>query len=266
MPTLPVVNAPELAQNIDRVQEQIDREGSGIHSSGRLSTGDSRRPEWCVDFGSRLKPMTTFELWIAVGNGNVGPETRVWRDGMECWRRVRTIPELVHALPEPLRPGAAEATGTPPPTVRERSRSEITPLVRPASRQVHAERREAFGRPEAYSRTLPYRSTVLAVTIGAVVGFGALFFALGVTGRIESPAVLRASQAAHVPAARPFAPYARELSDRAAEWAAAVPVEVDLDLSGEELVYIEEAGFPRRSPVSPRRDPGQRRIRGGSRP
>src|SRR5262249_23056686 len=81
-PTLAVHGSSELARNIDRVQKEIDREGSSNPESGRLSAGDSPCPEWCVDFGAMLKPMTTFELWIAIADGSVAPEMRVWRDGM----------------------------------------------------------------------------------------------------------------------------------------------------------------------------------------
>src|SRR5262245_44782886 len=61
-PTLAVAGSSELARNIDRVQEQVERDDSGSPVSIRPIPDTRRHPEWCVDLGSILKPMTTFEL------------------------------------------------------------------------------------------------------------------------------------------------------------------------------------------------------------
>lgn len=270
-PTLVVPGTSELARNIDRVQEQIERERSGDPASGRLSAGDSRHLEWCVDLGSMLKPMTTFELWIAVANGSVAPETRVWRDGMDRWRSVRSVPELVHVLPDfPRRNTAAnETTGTPPPTVRECAQSEITPLKRArASAASELDLDAHASGPRTPLRTAPYRSYFFSVAVGAAVGFGAMLLALISTQGV--PAGTLAALSPSAPRAiRCVSPYARALSARAQSWAASATVEPDLfgQELGQELSGTEPDGPALRPSLSARRrDPGQSRARGGSRP
>lgn len=55
-------------------------------------------PDWCVDDGAGLRAMTTFELWMALARGEIGPRAQVWRDGMEGWDRIEDVPELAYAL------------------------------------------------------------------------------------------------------------------------------------------------------------------------
>src|SRR5690242_7158997 len=35
-------------------------------------------PEWCVERGETIVAMTTFELWLALAQGEVDGQTRVW--------------------------------------------------------------------------------------------------------------------------------------------------------------------------------------------
>lgn len=67
------------------------------------------RTDWCVDLGSVLASMDTFELWEAIDRGHVHAEMRVWREGMECWTPIGQVSELTLALlsassrtPEPV--------------------------------------------------------------------------------------------------------------------------------------------------------------------
>ncbi|MEP7123348.1 MAG: GYF domain-containing protein [Byssovorax sp.] len=74
--------------------------------------------EWCVDLGVMLITKTTFDLWAAIEQGEIGGSMLVWREGMECWTPVDRVGELACALeaappaveqsPEP-----AEATTNP---------------------------------------------------------------------------------------------------------------------------------------------------------
>ncbi|HRI66034.1 MAG TPA: DUF4339 domain-containing protein [Polyangium sp.] len=68
-------------------------------------------PEWCVDMGSSISAMSSFELWMALANGEVGPKTRVWGLGMDNWEAVRNVPELAHALEDSL------SLAPPPPVI-----------------------------------------------------------------------------------------------------------------------------------------------------
>jgi hypothetical protein len=91
----------------------------------------SDRPDWCVDVGSALLTMTTFELWEALERGQVLPGMRVWREGMECWTPVGEIAELTWAIagtpsppadpeaPPPAPPSAAPRPSLAPPEVTE---------------------------------------------------------------------------------------------------------------------------------------------------
>jgi hypothetical protein len=70
---------------------------------------EEQHTDWCVDFGSVLVSMDTFELWAALDRGDVRSEMRVWREGMECWTPIGRVPELALALssassrtPEPV--------------------------------------------------------------------------------------------------------------------------------------------------------------------
>src|SRR3954470_17634121 len=51
------------------------------------------RPDWCVDVGTELLTLSTFELWAAIEWGHVTPAMRVWREGMECWTALDRLPE-----------------------------------------------------------------------------------------------------------------------------------------------------------------------------
>jgi|GEM_PF-4339847 len=71
--------------------------------------------EWCVDTGTSLVALTTFELWMALGRGDVDGKTNVWRNGMESWEVAGDVPELSHALedsfsllPPPVMPTPTE--------------------------------------------------------------------------------------------------------------------------------------------------------------
>ena len=58
-------------------------------------------PEWCVEQGTSLTAMTTSALLAAVNTGEIDANTRVWREGLECWTRILDVPELFHALGTP---------------------------------------------------------------------------------------------------------------------------------------------------------------------
>jgi hypothetical protein len=79
------------------------------------------RTDWCVDLGSVLASMDTFELWEAIDRGHVRAEMRVWREGMECWTPIGQVSELTLALlsassrtPEPVSFDADSADSAPP--------------------------------------------------------------------------------------------------------------------------------------------------------
>ena len=89
--------------------------------------GEAGNPDWCVDLGEELKAMNKFELWLALGTGDVPSDVRVWKLGRERWQPAHEIPDLACALKlhaAALRaaieaaegPAQAEPIATPMPT------------------------------------------------------------------------------------------------------------------------------------------------------
>jgi hypothetical protein len=49
---------------------------------------------WCVERGSSLAAMSTDELLQAISSGELPTSARVWCEGLECWTRIRDVPEI----------------------------------------------------------------------------------------------------------------------------------------------------------------------------
>jgi hypothetical protein len=130
----------------------------------------STHPDWCVDVGSGLVSMTTFELWEALERGQVLAWMRVWREGMECWTPVGEIAEFTWAIagtPAPPSDPEAGLSPTPPPLPAD------TPLAAgdlARSTEAATAFGLALGRPSA-----------LWVPVGAAVALIAVAAALVVT-------------------------------------------------------------------------------------
>jgi hypothetical protein len=109
--------------------------------------GALRKPEWCVDLGVVLLTMTTFELWTSVERGDVPAETRVWREGMECWTSIGRLPEFSWAVPGAKSPaplGALEVgvTVRTPSAMPEAADATTGPAVREAGGDLRGDERE----------------------------------------------------------------------------------------------------------------------------
>jgi hypothetical protein len=61
-------------------------------------------------------PVEDREMQALIASGGVGPETLVWRDGMQDWVPLRTMPELVGAGVTPYPPAYGGAGYYPPVT------------------------------------------------------------------------------------------------------------------------------------------------------
>ncbi|HWT86008.1 MAG TPA: GYF domain-containing protein [Myxococcales bacterium] len=60
--------------------------------------------------GKQTGPVTREDLEERANNGELGPRTYLWRDGMDAWQHAKDIPELSDLfpqLPEAVRPGVA---------------------------------------------------------------------------------------------------------------------------------------------------------------
>lgn len=83
--------------------EVVQDVAAPVQESPRESlTGLRPAPEWCVDQDGSILAMTSFELWMALAQGEVDSKTRVWGLGMDNWERVADVPELAHALKDSL--------------------------------------------------------------------------------------------------------------------------------------------------------------------
>jgi hypothetical protein len=194
------------------------------------SVRERHQLSWCVDFGEEMRTMTTFDLWTAIERGEVSPELRVWREGMECWMPVARVPSLAVALVSlaPLTtpsPTPAAATTGPAPEVRER------PVGRPVpAPQLDAAPPPPQRRPRrSLAATLLHPGT-LWMALGSGVAAGAITAALMMTSRPapqaapppHAPVLLAAPPAEPPPPADPYLATLGALPTPAAE-----PVAVD---------------------------------------
>jgi hypothetical protein len=126
-------------------------------------------PSWCVDTGSALLTMTTFDLWEALERGEVVAPMRVWREGMECWTPIGDIAEFAWAIagtpPPPPEPETLPSSAPPPeavltplpfPTdpVAPPPASAIRPVTSPARRKLPDARWLALGSAVALAAVL----------------------------------------------------------------------------------------------------------------
>lgn len=82
--------------------------------------------EWHAGIdGKTVGPMTLREIERRVGEGSINEETFVWRDGMDGWKQIPDVPELVPILTRSLRPIAA-----PPPSMPMQAKAQrVAPKV-----------------------------------------------------------------------------------------------------------------------------------------
>jgi len=93
--------------------------------------------EWCVDLGATLITRTTFDLWAAIEQGEIGGSMLVWREGMECWTPVERVGELACALeaaPVAFEQSPEPAEATTNPEVRR-------PVIEPEPPRISSRRR-----------------------------------------------------------------------------------------------------------------------------
>jgi hypothetical protein len=108
-PTVPGAGVDRFAATIAALEEHLDQ---------HLAPPPF---EWCVDLGATLITKTTFDLWAAIEQGEIGGSMKVWREGMECWTPVDRVGELACALeaaPLAVEPSPEPAEATTNPEVR----------------------------------------------------------------------------------------------------------------------------------------------------
>jgi hypothetical protein len=227
------------------------------------------QPEWCIDRAGVIAPMTGAELRAALDLGEVPPETRAWRLGMECWLPVAAIAELAGAQRRELTP-----TPEPAELLLEGLGPETLDVITPRTSLLNAEattpapafgaRRTTFGvassrepllRRPGIAKLRPLaaaRRALTPVALGSAVGAAALALAV-------ASLVTPASSDRPAPQARSFASVVSNAAVRAVE------------LARHEHAPAAHADAAPPPPLAradrrPPREPGQRRLRVGARP
>jgi len=140
---------------------------------------ESGRPvrEWAVDDGPEVRALSTFELWMGLARGEIGPKTRVWRDGMDGWEPVEDVPELAYALLDSVSFDPPIVTPRPLPA-RLEARTPRTPLTFGSAEAETLAPPEALERGSSEPIASPVRS-LQRLRSGFSARRGALSFALG---------------------------------------------------------------------------------------
>lgn len=204
IPTLPGItpessaapySAPYSSRPLAETQEYSSPVSQASPTFTPQGTLEDPRTEWCVDLGSILSTMDTFELWAAIDRGDVSASMRVWREGMECWTPVGQVSELALALntassrtPEPVTlhavpsaPSFPELPAAPPPS------DEVRP---PLSTLVSGPRTSGWERLSQKILPPPSRSRARA---HFWVAFGSAVSATAITAAVISAEPPRAT-------------------------------------------------------------------------
>lgn len=173
--------------------EAVTRAYANPYADTHASFG-STHPHWCVDVGTGLLTLTTFELWEALERGQVLAWMRVWREGMECWTPVGEIAEFAWAV-----------AGTPAPPSAPRACPEPSSVPPPPASGVTT--LPSGGSPAR-------RSSALWVPVGLGVAFVAVAAALVMTSGRPPSRPVETSEAAEIVEAVAPLPAAPVADDR----------------------------------------------------
>ncbi len=119
-------------------QKSVSKDDDASRGMLEISTSS----EWyCAINGVPVGPVRIAELRRKAATGAVTEESLVWQEGMEEWRPLRTIPELVAIVNEGLSaerpslvtPAPPNAPRPPPPRAQARSVPDASPRHAPAS-------------------------------------------------------------------------------------------------------------------------------------
>lgn len=234
-----------------------------------LPTAPRAQPEWCVDRSGVIAPMTGVELRAALARGEVPPETRAWRLGMECWLPVAAIVELTGAhrrevtpTPQPaelllegLGPETLDAI-TPRSSLHNAEATTPAPTfgTRGATFGAASSRDPLVGRPGVAGPRphMAVRRALTPVALGSAIGAAALALAI-------ASLVAPASSDRSTPQARSFASVVSHAASRATELGRH---------EGGPVAHADDVAPalpPAHSNRRPTREPGQRRLRAGAR-
>src|SRR5439155_1303874 len=82
--------------------------------------------------GKQTGPLTRAELEVRANEGELGPRTYIWCEGMDSWQRAKDVLELAEMFP-PLPPPAWYCGSSTPP---RRGRAKLRPMLLRPRRSV----------------------------------------------------------------------------------------------------------------------------------
>jgi hypothetical protein len=184
---------------------KLRRDALGQENRDARADADRPPPDWCVDTGTDMQAMTTFELWMALARGDVDGKASVWRDGMENWQNVEDVPELAYAMSDSLSLAPPPVIPTPTAVISVRT-NDRTPLGF-GTTDVGTE--ELLGGPELRSVPLPIRgfsfggmkAALAAVAVAAAAAVGLSYLPQGASTEAPAAAVERPLAVARLHAA-----------------------------------------------------------------
>lgn len=119
--------------------------------------------------GSQAGPISELELRGKITAGSVTAEDLVWRDGMEDWQKVASVPELSNALPSQISPSS-------PPEVQ--SGQDQSPYQPPVTQSPVNLSHHAGGEIQSYL----WQSIVVTILCCWPLGIPAIVYAAKVDG------------------------------------------------------------------------------------
>ena len=151
----------EVLERALQASKADEPERNGVPTTGKMHFPRPAVPledvEWFAMIrGKQAGPLTRDELIARANDGEVGPRTYLWRDGMDAWHRALDVPELHEMFPQvppvPHRPPPAPpaATAAPGPVAPQAPR--VVPSPAPAPAAVRGETAVATARPVEVAR------------------------------------------------------------------------------------------------------------------
>lgn len=97
-------------------------------------------PVWfAMLHGKQTGPLTRAEVVGKTDEGEIGPRTYLWKEGMSAWQRAKDVPELAGLFPQPpgpsLPPPLPIASSAPPPPPRPKAAPRKTSSLAPDLRK-----------------------------------------------------------------------------------------------------------------------------------
>lgn len=130
---------PEKALQASKADEPIQN-GAPSRPPPPPPAAPADAPAWfAMLHGKQTGPLTRAEVVGKTDEGEIGPRTYLWREGMSAWQRAKDVPELAGLFPQPpgppLPPPLPIASSAPPPPPRPQAAPRKTSSLAPELRR-----------------------------------------------------------------------------------------------------------------------------------